>query len=395
LQKIVLHIIRKSSQLRSTFIKNQIVSHVRYKPYIVFKEKSERLYDGGYADFEFNKYDILDLSELNNSGKKSYKYLKRISSSDVLEIKKFIKDKSIDILHLHYGTDAGLYKKLITESGIPSVVSFYGYEVSSFPGMLLGLGKQYLKHRVFNTPAKITAMTEDMKNDLINLGCDENKIIVHYHGVGGSVYYYPEREYRDRDKIILLIVSYLAPQKGHKFLIESIKEVLKRGHKNIELRIIGTGELEKELKDYVSSNNLNEYVKFLGAMTAHSPEILNEYKNADIFTHPSVIPKNGDKEGIPGTVVEAMFCGLPVVSTYHAGIPYVIENGKTGLLVKEWDIQSLADNIILLIKDAELRKKIGTNAMTYAMENLILSKKEVMLEEIYDSVIINFKKNHN
>jgi colanic acid/amylovoran biosynthesis glycosyltransferase len=387
----VLHIVRKSSQLKSTFIKNQIESHIRYNPYIVFKEKSDRLYDGGYADFDTNKYEILALSELNLR----FKYLKKISSSDIEEIEKFIKEKSIDILHLHYGTDAGLYKKLIDNCGIPSLISFYGYEVSSFPKMFFGLGKHYLNHRVFNTTAKITAMTEDMKNDLVKLGCNESKIIVHYHGVGGDVYYYPEREYRNRDKIILLIVSYLAPQKGHRFLIDSIKEIVNRGNRNFELRIIGTGELEKELKDYVRSNNLDYCIKFLGPMKAHSPEILNEYKNADIFAHPSVVPKNGDKEGIPGTVVEAMFCGLPVVSTYHAGIPYVIENGKTGLLVKEWDIKKLSDNIELLMTNVELRKNIGTNAMKYAMENLILSKKEAILENIYDDVIKSFKNNKN
>lgn len=389
--KNVLHIIRKSSQLRSTFIKNQITAHVRYRPFIAFKEKSNKPYDGGYADFDTDKYEILDLSGKNNEGKKINKYLKRISPSDITAIEKFVKDKSIDILHFHYGTDAGLYKKLIDKCNLPSLISFYGYDVSSFPKMFYGLGKQFLKRRVFNADAMMTAMTEDMKTDLIKLGCDEKKIIVHYHGVGGSVYYFPEREYANREKIILLIVSYLAPQKGHLFLFRGIRELLKRGIRNFELRVIGTGELENELKEYVSANSLSEFIKFPGAMTAHSPEILSEYKNADIFTHPSVIPKNGDKEGIPGTVVEAMFCGLPVVSTYHAGIPYIIENGKTGLLVKEWDVNKIADSISMLMKDSELRKKIGTSAMNYALENLILSKKEAMLEEIYDKLIDSYK----
>jgi colanic acid/amylovoran biosynthesis glycosyltransferase len=391
MSKNVLHIIRKSSQLRSTFIKNQITVHIRYRPYIVFKEKSDKPYDGGYADFDSEKFEILDLSGMKSEGKKINKYLKRISTSDINAIEKFIKEKSIDILHFHYGTDAGLYNKLIEKSNLPSLISFYGYDASSFPKMFYGLGKQFLKRRVFNTGAMMTAMTEDMKKDLVQLGCDEKKIIVHYHGVGGSVYYYPERKYANRDKIILLIVSYLAPQKGHLFLFRGIRELLNRGIRNFELRVIGTGELENELKEFVSANNLCDYIKFLGAMKAHSPEILSEYRNADIFTHPSVIPENGDKEGIPGTVVEAMFCGLPVVSTYHAGIPYIIENGKTGLLVKEWDVNKIADSISLLMSDSELRKKIGTNAMNYAMENLILSKKEAMLEEIYDNLISTYK----
>jgi colanic acid/amylovoran biosynthesis glycosyltransferase len=387
----VLHILRKSTQLRATFIKNQITNHLRYSPFIVFKESTDKPYDGGYADFENKKFKILNLGEgKKERNKRPNKYIKRISKFDAEKILSFIKLNSIDILHLHYGTDAGLYKKIVEQSGLPSIISFYGYEVSSFPRMFLGLGKHYLKRKVFNTSSKILAMTEDMKNDLLKLECDESKIIVHYHGVDGSIYYNPTRKYYNRDKIILLIVSYLTPQKGHKFLLEAVKEIIKRGYKNFELRIVGTGELEFELKEYVSYNNLNSTVKFLGAMKAHSPEILREYKNADIFTHPSVIPENGDKEGIPGTVVEAMFSGLPVVSTFHAGIPHIIENGKTGLLVKEWNVEELADSILFLIQNVNMREKIGKSAQKYAIENLNLSIKEAELEKIYDSVKKNF-----
>jgi len=71
-----------------------------------------------------------------------------------------------------------------------------------------------------------------------------------------------------------------------------------------------------------------------------------------------VIAENGDKEGIPGTIIEAMSCGLPIVSTYHAGIPYVIENNKTGLLVKEWDLDALGTAIKSTIDSQALRKKL-------------------------------------
>jgi len=390
----VLHIIRKSSQLRATFINNQIINHIRYNPFIVFKEFSSKLYDGGYSDFDFNKYKIL---QLNEKGKKSfaYKYLKRISDSEIEKILNFIKENRIKILHFHYGTDAGLYYKLMKQSGLPSVISFYGYESSSFPGMFMGYGKYFLNKRVFPYATKIFAMSKEMKKDCIELGCDENKIIVHYHGVNGDIYYYPEREYCEKNKMILLNVSSLVEPKGHIFLFKAIKELVNRNIRNFELRLIGTGDIEIMLKNFVKENKLSEYITFVGVLKAHSDDILSEYKNADIFVHPSVIPKNGDKEGIPGTIVEAMFSGLPVISTYIGGIPYIIENEKTGLLNKEWDVEKLAENILKLMNSVKLREQIGRSGQIYAKENLDLKIKEANLENIYDDLIESFKNNKN
>lgn len=380
----VLHIIRKSTHLRSTFINNQITNHIKYYPYIAFKEYIDKPFDGGYGEFDFKKYKVLNLSSGEN--KRIYKYYKRISTGDIKKLENFIKENSIDVLHLHYGTDAGLYYKIMNDYGIPSVVSFYGYDVTSFPKMFLGLGKKFLKDKVFAKATKILAMTEEMKNDLLKIDCDEKKIIVHYHGVKGKDYYFPERQYEKKDKIILLIVATLTAAKGHIFLLNAIKELIKNRITNFELRIIGWGELEEKLKKFVNDNNLGENVKFLGAMKAHSKEIIDEYKNADIFVHPSTVPDDGNKEGIPGAIVEAMFSGLPVISTYNGGIPHIIENEKTGLLVNEWDTEKLADSISYLVQNIERRKYIGTNAQEYAMKYLDLPLKQKMLEDIYDSV---------
>ena len=111
--------------------------------------------------------------------------------------------------------------------------------------------------------------------------------------------------------------------------------------------------------------------------------ILNE---ADICVHPSVTHKT-TKEGIPGSVIEAMANGLPIISTYHAGISYAIETEKTGILVKEWDINELAHSILRLIESVELREKIGSAAQIHAINDLNLLKKESELEEIYINLI--------
>ncbi|HEB83453.1 MAG TPA: glycosyltransferase, partial [Bacteroidetes bacterium] len=102
---------------------------------------------------------------------------------------------------------------------------------------------------------------------------------------------------------------------------------------------------------------------------------------------PSVISPKKEKEGIPGTIIEAMASGLPVISTTHAGIPYVIESGRTGLLVDEWDVDALAGAILKLVHSRDLRETIGRAGQEYALNHLDLVHKEAELEAIYDSLL--------
>ena len=132
---------------------------------------------------------------------------------------------------------------------------------------------------------------------------------------------------------------------------------------------------------------MSSYVEMMGKVVYGSIQHFKEFQEADVFIHPSITDKNGDKEGIPGAIVEAMSAGLPVISTYHAGIPYVIENGKTGLLVNEWDVNSLANVILKLTDDYSLRKELGQSGQENALANLNLNEKERELEKIYGSII--------
>lgn len=380
MKKVVCHFIRKSSQLRASFIQNQILNHIDYEPVIVYKYHSNK-FDGGFA--EFDNYSIPVLNLWNESGLFSrllFKYFKKISRKDVIKIKMFLKKHNVSILHFHYGTDAGVYHPFLKKNTIPSVVSFYGYECSGFPKRFFGIGKYYLRHRVFPFMYRVFAMSPDMKKDLLNIGCPESKIEVHYYGTDVERFNI-NNNYSDGEITKYLIISGLVPQKGHIFLIESFKLAYKKNNK-IELYIYGDGDLKEKILKLVDDYNIN-YIKYMGKVTYGSNNHLQLLKDADVFIHPSVTDTNGDKEGIPGAIVEAMAAGLPVISTYHAGIPYVIEDKVTGLLVKEWDYEALSESILLLANNQELRRKIGENAKKYALNFLNLQHKEKELENIY------------
>ncbi|MGB5554657.1 MAG: glycosyltransferase, partial [Flavobacteriaceae bacterium] len=126
--------------------------------------------------------------------------------------------------------------------------------------------------------------------------------------------------------------------------------------------------------------------------TKHGPEFNAYLKKANIFLHPSTTTEQNDKEGIPGAIVEAMASGLPVIATWHGGIPSVITDGTTGFLVKENDSDDIARIITNLYRDEHLRKTIGTNAARFAQENLDMFEKGKLLKEIYDAVAPKPKK---
>lgn len=384
--KNVCHMIRKSTQLRSPFILNQMKNHKTYKPHYVFREKRDKEVDGGHAEYS-SDYKFLDLSTRENSfDKLMYRGPKILGRNLQNEILKFINLNKIDILHFHFGSDCGVYYPLLQHLNIPSLVSFYGYDCTSFPKKYFGYGKLFLQRRVFSKATKITAMSPDMKNDLFELGCPEEKVIVYYHGIHTSTFFY-ERKYSVSNTFTLLTLSSLKEKKGHIFQLRSIKKLIDSGYTNFKFKIIGSGPLENSLKTYIEENSLVEFVEFMGSVKYGSEKMKREFQNADIFLHPSVTSKDGDKEGIPGALIEAMASGLPVVSTYHAGIPYVIDNGVNGLLVNEWDIKSLTDAVKSLIDDQNLREKLGKNGQNYAVDNLSLEQKGEDLESIYDKLI--------
>lgn len=382
----VAHFLRKSSQLKSTFIQNQVTNHINYKPYIIFRLNKDKNCDSAFSDFDLNKYKYLDLSQSEIIYEKIFSKTTRTLSKKRLNlILQFIKNNQINICHFHYGTDCGIFFPLLKKINIPSVVSFYGYDAYSFPNKFGGIGKYYLKERVFNYATKILAMTPEMKNDLIKYGFSKEKILIHYHGVP-SFLSSLKMQYENKKNINLLMLSYLDPVKGHIFVFKALKRLIQQGNKNLQLTIVGRGHYEEVLKSFVLENGLDNYVEFIGSVKYHSSSFLKYFSRADIFLHPSVLTKD-DKEGIPGSIVEAMFAGLPVIATYHGGIPYILRNEITGILIEEWDVKALANAILNLSNSSDLRKNIGIAAQNYAINNLDLKLKEKELEDIYNSLI--------
>jgi colanic acid/amylovoran biosynthesis glycosyltransferase len=238
-----------------------------------------------------------------------------------------------------------------------------------------------LQQRVYQYADAVFAMSPDMKKDILSTGCPENKIKVHYYG-SDVKRFYNNHEYSNSLDVKFLIISGLVPQKGHKFLLAAFYKAIKTNN-NIQLTIVGAGELEQKIREQIIEFQLSKNVSLAGPVIYASNEHLKFFTDHDVFIHPSVTDLNGDKEGIPGAIVEAMAAGLPVISTFHAGIPFIIKDNESGLLVKERDVNALYQAILKLAGSSALRRKLGLAGQHYAMEELDLHFKEKELEMIY------------
>lgn len=380
--KKVIHFVRKLLPFTASFIRNQVIYHQAYQPSVIYAEKSDTPFfseisekyqtwcavEGGFSQFLYNRFRILTPGE------------KR-------KVKEIIKGQKPDILHLHYGVDALVFYDIIKDSGIPAVVSFYGYDCTSFPKRFNGYGKTLLQKKVFNNPAvkKVFAMTEDMQKDLISIGCPEEKVLVHYYGTETKPFEII-RSNVENDTVHFTILSGLFDKKGHVHLLDAFRKAQDNLDVETHLHIIGDGALKEKILEKINETGLKN-ISFHGPVVYGSEKHMDFLKNSDVFIHPSVTPPNGDKEGIPGVIIEAMAAGLPVISTYHAGIPYVLKDGESGLLVKEYDINALSDAIVLIANDSKLRLELGKNAQIYATHELDVVNKEKELENIYNEIL--------
>jgi hypothetical protein len=130
--------------------------------------------------------------------------------------------------------------------------------------------------------------------------------------------------------------------------------------------IAGDGPLRHALEAKIAELSLQHSVSLLGSLPHEA--VIEKYSQATIFVLPCVTGSDGDRDGIPNVILEAMALGLPVVSTRHSGIPEAIEDGHSGLLVTPGDSTALADSLAQLIADEGLRKRLGCCARQKIIE---------------------------
>lgn len=198
---------------------------------------------------------------------------------------------------------------------------------------------------MFNDKDILLPINHLWEKRLIAAGANPNRVKVLRMGVDIERFKFIENN-TIGDTINILSVGRLCGQKGFEYAIKGVVEYAKSAQKNISYKIIGQGELEKKLKTLVSELDVDNYIHFLGVQPQQV--VAEEMEKANVFLLPSVTDEMGYMEGIPVALMEAMARGLVCISTYHSGIPELIENEVTGFLCKEKDSEGIASALMAI-----------------------------------------------
>jgi N-acetyl-alpha-D-glucosaminyl L-malate synthase BshA len=291
-------------------------------------------------------------------------------------IKIFFKLRKInpDIIHVQsilIGIPAVISKKILK---IPYIVWLRGSDI-----YIPWTFKKSISKFVLKNANALIALTNDMKIE-IEKTCSR-KISVIPNGINLGDFETLSREksrsrlqIKDEEKVILYVGT-LRPIKGVKYLIKSMK-IITKYNARILLLLVGDGVEKKKLENLVKELNLIKNIKFIGTILH---ERIPEYMQAsDVFILPSL------SEGFPLVSLEAMASGLPIVATNVRGLPEIINNGENGFLVEPKNPEQIAEMVLLLLTDDELRNKISRNNKEKAKDYNWVSIVE-RLDELYQN----------
>jgi glycosyltransferase involved in cell wall biosynthesis len=208
----------------------------------------------------------------------------------------------------------------------------------------------------------------------ISNGLFDQRIKVVYHGLDCGQFK-RQRPFLAANNTIVG-VGQLKERKGYQYLIEACAILRDRGV-SFQCNIIGEGLMRPVLEEKIDRLGLRNFVQLCGAMAQE--DVIHAYEEAAIFCLPVVIGEDGDQDGIPNVILEAMAMELPVVSTHRQAIEEVIEDGVNGLLVQPGDAEALANALETLLNQPELRRRMGDNGRKTVLEKFDPEKNAQLL----------------
>lgn len=245
------------------------------------------------------------------------------------QLERALRAQTPALVHAHFGPMGVLAAPVCERLGIPLVVSFYGYDASELPASFY--------RELWPRAARVIALSEDMRTRLAELGAPRRKLEVIRLGKRLDAFPYRPPQASPRR---FVSVGRLVPKKGHALALAALARLRER-YPELRLEIHGAGPLEGELREEIRRLELEGCARLCGATPSQEiPRVLAE---AEGFLLASHTPPSGDREGTPTAILEAQACGLPVVSTRHAGIPETVPEQSWDLLAAEGELESLVE----------------------------------------------------
>jgi len=316
---------------------------------------------------------------------KEYNLLERTYYIDQIENdEEFPAVLDSDIVYCQVGDLGDYCVKLIEEKNMAAklIVCLRGSDAT---GVLIKDPHYY--DDLFTKADLFMPVCEYFKNNIIENGCDPTKIIVHHSAIDCTKFRYKARIKPQDGTVRFIIVATFLERKGIRYVLYAFDELRKR-YPNIKLTIIG-GEYKQEksvIESLIEALNLEQYVTLLGFQFHH--QIVTEFHRAHICLLTSCASKTtGTQEGIPNSLMEAMATGLPVISTYHGGIPELVKDDVSGFLVPERDSKLILEKMVYLIEHPERWEPMGRVGSEWVKQEHNKDKAIDKLIDIFFSIL--------
>ncbi len=286
-----------------------------------------------------------------------------------------IKQEKIDIIHGGFGNTPATTAMILSDlTGIPFSFESHARDLFvDFP---------YSKEKIEKV-GKIFAISNYNKRYLTdNLKCQAEKVIVKRVSCNKS--YCDQISEKQKKENLILSVCRLGPIKGLEFAIEAFKQVSQE-NKDLKFVIIGDGPLKDQLIKKVEELSLVNKITFLGDTT--NEVALDYVAQSTLFLLPSVIASNGDRDGIPTVLIEAMYLKTPVISSRVSGIPELVCDGVNGFLTEPGNVKQIAEKMNKLLSNKSLRIEMGKQAREKVKKEFNIENSVVKLIDAWQEML--------
>lgn len=281
----------------------------------------------------------------------------------------YLRRNRFDIVHCHSGGYACLAAKMAGKKRI--VYTRHGIGFTREELVTRSFFRKFFDLVVDCCVDKYVALTENDRTIMNNvMKIESDKINVIWNGIDPS--YVEKYRHTNHQNPTIGVIARLTAQKGISYLIQAVPKIIKK-YKNLDVFIAGDGEERARLEKLAKELNISKNIKFLGYVTAIE-EVINRL---DVFVLPSVW------EGFPYVLLEAMVLKKPIIATDIFGVSEIVDNDKTGILIKPRSSESIAEAVCALLSDRKKAKKLSDAAYAKVLKNYTLENTVSQIQNLY------------
>ncbi len=293
-----------------------------------------------------------------------------------------IRSRDCALLHVFFGNVGVQLLPLLRDprQRVPAIVSFHGADV------LVELDRKSYHdavQEVCDRATLVLARSRSLVDALVRLGCPPEKIRLNRTGIPLEEFPYTERA-EAAGKFRLFQACRLIEKKGLPTTLRAFANFV-RTFPDSRLTLAGEGPLEPALRQLAAELGVTERVEFPGFLT--QDDLRRRLYAAHLFLHPSELGRDGNQEGVPNSLLEAMATGLPVFATTHGGIPEAVVHGVSGWLVPEGDHAALGRALVEMASDPARLTAMGAAAARSVAADFDAAVQARNLEDCYEEAM--------